>query len=145
MCLAFFNLTFTSERPFVGLLNSGIGHGMADALASYLSLNGAMANGAVETDNHRIDTICYPGYPTSYIPDTVALDHPLTASHISHLPSITYLFISHQARHLRMFKSSMNIIRAKLFRRPRSADPNGAGKNQAKRSALCYLEDSQNC
>jgi hypothetical protein len=44
-----------------------------------------------------------------------------------------------------MFKSSMKIIRAKLFRRPRSADPNGAGKNQAKRSALCYLEDSQNC
>jgi hypothetical protein len=129
----------------VGLLDSGIGHGMADALASYLSLNGVMANGAVETDNNRIDTICYPGYPTSYIPDAAAFGRPLAACHVSYLRSTTYPFISHQARHLRMFKSSMNIIRAKLFRRPRSADPNGAGKNQAKRSALCYLEDSQNC
>jgi hypothetical protein len=118
---------------------------MADALAGYLILNWAMADGATETDNHRIDTICYPGYPTSYIPDTVAFGHPLAASHVSHLCSTTYLFISHQARHLRMFTSSMKIIRAKLFRRPRSADPNGAGKNQAKRSALCYLEDSHNC
>ena len=129
----------------MGLLDSGIGHGMADALASYLSLNWAMANGAMETDTHRIDTICYPGYPTSYIPDTVTFGHPLAASHVSHLCSTTYLFISRQARHLPMFKSSMKIIRAKLFRRPRSADPNGAGKNQAKRSALCYLEDSHNC
>jgi hypothetical protein len=116
----------------VGLLNSGIGHGIANALASYLSLNWAMANGVMETDNHRIDTICYPGHPTSYIPDTVAFGHPLAASHVSNLCSTTYLFISRQARHLPMFKSSMNIIRAKLFRRLRSSDLKSAGKNQAK-------------
>jgi hypothetical protein len=31
-----------------------------------------------------------------------------------------------------MFKTSMKIIQAKLFRSPRSADPKGAGKNQVK-------------
>jgi hypothetical protein len=91
-----------------------------------------MANGVMETDNHRIDTICYFGYPTSYIPDTVAFGHPLAVSHTSPLCSTTYMFTSHQARHLPMFKSSMNIIRAKLFRRLRSSDPKSAGKNQAK-------------
>src|SRR5215467_7955751 len=37
-----------------------------------------------------------------------------------------------QAHHLRMFTSSMKIIQAKLFRRLRSADPNGAGKTHIK-------------
>ena len=37
-----------------------------------------------------------------------------------------------QARHLPMFKSSMKIIQAKLFWLPRSANPEGAEKNQVK-------------
>jgi hypothetical protein len=64
---------------------------MADALTSYLILNWAMADGATETDNHRIDTICYPGYPTSCIPDAAAFNRPLATSHISHLYSTIYL------------------------------------------------------
>jgi hypothetical protein len=109
-----------------------------------MTLNWTMANGAAETDDHRIDTICYPDYPTSYNPDAATLGRPLIASHTSRLYSIAYPFINRQARHLRMFTSSMKIIRAKLFRWLRSADPNGAGKNQSKRSALCFLEDSHN-
>jgi hypothetical protein len=82
--------SFRGEYPFVGSLDSEIGQRMADALASYLILNWVMANVAVETDDYRIDTICYLGYPTSYIPDAVASGHRLTTNSISCLRSITY-------------------------------------------------------
>jgi hypothetical protein len=84
---------FRGECPFVGLLDSEIAQQrMADLLASYLILKWAMENGAAETDVYRIDTICYPGYPTSYIPDAVAFGYSLNASHASHLRSTTYPF-----------------------------------------------------
>ena len=115
----------------MGLLDSGIGHAIENALAGYLILNWVMANGTTKTDDCRIDTICYPGYPTSYIPDAVAFGHSPIANQTSRLRSITCLLLGHQARHLPMFKSSMKIIQAKLFRWLRSSDPKGAGKNLA--------------
>src|SRR5262245_59842284 len=48
-----------------------------------------------------------------------------------------------QAHHLRMFKSSMKIIQAKLFRRPRSADPNGADKNHVKGVFMLFRKFSK--
>lgn len=59
-----------------------------------------------------INTICYPDYPTSYKPDADIIGHLLIVNHTSRLRSITYSFIGRQARHLRMFQSSMKIIQA---------------------------------
>jgi hypothetical protein len=42
-----------------------------------------------------------------------------------------------------MFKSSMKTIQAKLFRRPRSADPKDAGKNYAKGVFMIFRRLSQ--
>jgi hypothetical protein len=76
----------------VGLLDSEIGHGMEDEIASSLPLYWAISSGAAETDDHRIDTICYPGYPTSYKPDAVAFGHSPVVNPTSRLRSITYPF-----------------------------------------------------
>jgi hypothetical protein len=68
---------------------------------------------------HRI--FLTPSHPATDSPPTA---YPVCAQSLTHP-------IGHQARHLRMFKSSMKIIQAKLFRRLRSSDLKGAGKIHA--------------